>query len=748
MIMPKNIILCLTACIITFLLAGCASSERMMRMSGGVFYEYSVPTKQRIRSEKFQKKTEQFNAGRKSARQELGGVDTALVNIWPFYFRSRDYFSVMWPMIDWDPYGMAIRPFYNQEGDDYSVLFPLSAWNPQRKHGWILNLIWTTEGGGWIPLVWHSVDGKKRFTMATPLFWHKSDRAELKKDVYSVNDTFLYFLLFYYDHYKKLDLGKWNFLLPSQCNYNTRLNNRIAYLGEKVPANKAEFDALRNKIIDTKSSVQEKNNNGIPMIYHYSGEYDGGYSFRGPGYITFGFEKRLPLYSEWDLFGGLLAKYSHRGADMSGLSGENTLFYSVALLTRIVARRALKEEGDVPVLRKLKNLCGWSEESFRKNLPAIKENLKKLGIKELPATVKDDETFRMYLHDTFGNKVYPLENPAREGIIGGMFYYGFNKYVSEWFALPLLTWYSERKQQDRFSFWSVPLLSYVMREPRKDRTMVLPPLLYYSAGDRYDHLTRPVHGRSVQWVSDYRSAETTSEYMACGLFYRGSHAFYVEKAGKTDVEKIRKNLYELRRMRNQNLATGKNIKERRDRNAQWQTKTRIEELRKLIVVEELKLAEDRLEKDHQKYRKLLGETEALCKKNQFAFQEKMILTDAALKDCVARLFRECAELRTKSDIGNGLIFRKENFYNGDYKWHFCSVLAGGEKKGDLEYNHVLYFLYRDRKEGARSETLLFPFISIQRDGADERRSFMGRVWERRIKDGKTSGYILGIPYGD
>ena len=37
------------------LLNGCASSDRMIRMSGGVVDNYSIPSSYRIRSEKYQK---------------------------------------------------------------------------------------------------------------------------------------------------------------------------------------------------------------------------------------------------------------------------------------------------------------------------------------------------------------------------------------------------------------------------------------------------------------------------------------------------------------------------------------------------------------------------------------------------------------------------------------------------------------------------------------------------------------------
>lgn len=100
---------------VMILIAGCASSDRMVRMSGGVFDEYSVPKSSRIRSEKYQKMSREFSSSRRANKMDVAGLDDTLVNIWPFFFRSNDYWSVLWPFIDKDPYGFAIRPIYNHE---------------------------------------------------------------------------------------------------------------------------------------------------------------------------------------------------------------------------------------------------------------------------------------------------------------------------------------------------------------------------------------------------------------------------------------------------------------------------------------------------------------------------------------------------------------------------------------------------------------------------------------------------------
>ena len=97
----RKLILLLSGC----LLCGCASSERMARLSGGVVREYSAPQKHRLRSVEFQKKTGRFSRQQTPERKDF--ADRTLINIWPFFFRSDDYYSVLWPFFDHDPYGVA-----------------------------------------------------------------------------------------------------------------------------------------------------------------------------------------------------------------------------------------------------------------------------------------------------------------------------------------------------------------------------------------------------------------------------------------------------------------------------------------------------------------------------------------------------------------------------------------------------------------------------------------------------------------
>ncbi len=145
-------ILWLTIPVFSLLFCSCASSERMLRMSGGVFGESSLPAPERVsRKQNIPAKM----VDRKHV-ERVGTFQDSLINLWPFFYRNATYFSILWPMADYDQYGFAVRPFYNQEGDEYSVLFPLSAWNPVRKDGWVLNTWWSRNAYGSLPFFFRS----------------------------------------------------------------------------------------------------------------------------------------------------------------------------------------------------------------------------------------------------------------------------------------------------------------------------------------------------------------------------------------------------------------------------------------------------------------------------------------------------------------------------------------------------------------------------------------------------------------
>ena len=194
---PKASLLSALVLPAALLVSSCASSERMNRLS----YDsdsYSAPKSARIVGGKFDDAVVKL-------RTPVGLKDRQ-VNVWPFCTVNSRYVSILWPFIDWDDFGMAVRPFYNQEGNDCSVLFPLSSWNTQDGSGWALNAYWNENCYGMFPLfhvgkepdsLWFAgpiVGGGKRFGIVPlcffsegfrslgPLWWVKDDLAATMPD--------------------------------------------------------------------------------------------------------------------------------------------------------------------------------------------------------------------------------------------------------------------------------------------------------------------------------------------------------------------------------------------------------------------------------------------------------------------------------------------------------------------------------------------------------------------------------------
>ncbi|MBT3374760.1 MAG: hypothetical protein HN742_34175 [Lentisphaerae bacterium] len=97
--------------------------------------------------------------------------DPERVNVWPLVYHNRDATSVLWPIVDWDAEGFAVRPLINKEHDDWSILFPLSAWNTTRTEGWALTAYHYDENKGMFPLF----NLGDEFSYVIPAWWTDDD---------------------------------------------------------------------------------------------------------------------------------------------------------------------------------------------------------------------------------------------------------------------------------------------------------------------------------------------------------------------------------------------------------------------------------------------------------------------------------------------------------------------------------------------------------------------------------------------
>ncbi|MBR7156431.1 MAG: hypothetical protein IKD22_06310 [Lentisphaeria bacterium] len=742
--------------------SGCASSSRMTRLSGGVFDEYSAPPKFRIRSEKYQKVSKTLAA--RNTKTQIAGINDALVNVWPFFFRDRNYFAILWPFIDWDNFGMAIRPFYNHEGDDYSILFPLIAWNTADKSGWVANFAWNSNGFGFIPLTYQHDSPEKFWCYYTPFFIRSYDKGPLGYNAKTNGSTFrkgdfCNLFLGYREKITSWDTGNWKEQIFFSKSELADHKEYLAYvLGKSkqfpMPKNQQEFDKLKAQIAKTLTRTHEDYAIGFVPLFHASWrKNEPGYNTRFLAYL-FGITNESRRFA-WDFFGSFGISYTHefdrKPVEKESLNRirEEKSFFSPILLSSYQWQENFVRDKRFQALETLCNST-WD---FNRKKSRVLEALKVLDPKaKLPATVVDSETFSLFLTefaaDYLKKEKFDTYTTGHGGFWPLYVYVKPNDTYSYWFSVAALTGYSSSKE--RYNFWSIPLMTFVRKNPSGSFTGVFPPFIYMNDTDIYPRIDRPIFSRSTQWVNSYQAVEDSGTYALFGLFYRGKHSFYVTKPG-IDHETVRtfqKGLEQLN-YRHKRLANSrKRYKKELYHNDQWQPKNKIEYYRKMIRYEELKDTLASIEKDQRIYDKMLATTVAAAKKLALPFDPAIIGNQTKVNAMLELLFDRCAELRSKEDIGNGFFFRKEKFHNGDYKWHFLHILAGGEKSGDQESAHVLQLLYRKRVNGKNKELLFFPFVSIQEDGENEKFSIMGRIFQLRKQNGKRSGYILFIPFGN
>lgn len=244
------------------------------------------------------------------------------------------------------------------------------------------------------------------------------------------------------------------------------------------------------------------------------------------------------------------------------------------------------------------------------------------------------------------------------------------------------------------------------------------------------------------------TAASGSDFALCGLYYHNLKKFYVPKTGidpKT-VEYIRRRLVDFSVQQQWFDREQQDIQRQSRQIDRQESADKIAECRQTIREAKLRLRQLELDK---KQEKLLQEQQELQKKAaEFGLPlDRKVFSDPELnRQTLNTLFDRFTEERSREIYGSWFFFRRENFHNGDCRWHILYWLAQGEKKGEIENSHVLYFLYRYRQDGSRKETIFFPFVSIREDETGRRFSFLGRVYQKTVKNGRTSGYFLFIPF--
>lgn len=74
------------------------------------------------------------------------------MNLWPLAFSAGGGTSILWPLVDFDQQGFAVRPLVSHDKSDWDFLYPLSHFNGDSGNGWALTYYQYEKNVGLAPL--------------------------------------------------------------------------------------------------------------------------------------------------------------------------------------------------------------------------------------------------------------------------------------------------------------------------------------------------------------------------------------------------------------------------------------------------------------------------------------------------------------------------------------------------------------------------------------------------------------------
>lgn len=108
------------------------------------------------------------------------------VNLWPLAFAAGGGASILWPLVDVDPNGFAVRPLVSHDRSDWDFLYPLSHFDSDSGNGWALNYYQVNHDLGLAPL-FHFGPG---FNYFLPAWWWVEDGHLKSGGVFPIAGTF------------------------------------------------------------------------------------------------------------------------------------------------------------------------------------------------------------------------------------------------------------------------------------------------------------------------------------------------------------------------------------------------------------------------------------------------------------------------------------------------------------------------------------------------------------------------------
>jgi len=724
------------------LLAGCASSERMARLSGGVVRKHSAPRTERLRSVRFQKGA--AAQVRPTVPQRGDFSEKSLINIWPFFYRSDDYFSALWPVFDYDPYGMAVRPLWNQEGDDCSILFPLSSWNTASKNGWAALFYWDPDFIGFVPLFHQSFHKERGGAYYTPLFMRYWEHGTPGWLVPEREDSWTQFMLGYYRKVRKTDISNHRYLAP--YDYAQRTRERLAWelrnTSIPVPADVKAYRAYRDKVFKTLPEYDDTYYGFIPLFFGWDLRDERGLNLAG---ILGHWESAPQRASCW----GLLHLLFSWGRVKNGplFATDSRSYFCIPPLLLYGGKTAYKGGPVWKKLQKLEAVGFRRHEPFSKNLPEMKRLYKEAEGQEMPRELCSYDLWRLWVEEYAAKQKIKTETESYGGFLPLYCFYAGRRHF--FWTVPALLTFGDSSKKHSF-FLSIPLFTLRNTDENESLTTTAGPLIWYAKHRKESRIGRPVFSRDVFRVKNTWHQHTfEDEYALCALYYHGRDGFSVAREGVDAklLESVRSFAFLLQRRNDRLRGDDRRLAQREAVNAKWAVKTRLDELKKMVDAEEIRLQREKWSKEEKKFLADLAVWVRNAKKLGMTFS-RATLEEKNFDAALEALLDKHAETRFSEDFGSGLFYRKELDENGDFDWHIFLYLASGSRKGTREKAQVLQFFYRRTREGEREEKVIFPFITVRQDKKTRSASFLWRLWETHESPRGKGGYVLFFPWGE
>jgi hypothetical protein len=746
------------------LLTSCASSKRMMRLS-------PFASKDPIKID----------------------YDESHVNLWPFFYNKGSFYSVLWPMIDSDWRGFAVRPFYNQDRNEYSILFPLSAWNPHNGDGWALNTYWKKKYIGSFPL-FHLGDEKK-FNYILPVWW-----ADDWKSFGIVGAGFS---------------DKLNFVGPLWFNTEDSCGGIFPIFHQEGGKNGWLFPLYNYK--NTKDRFYLNLIFGVLGRFAYSPEKSH-YRFATAFYINKyrnHYQGFLPLYYYQRKRNKKLL-LTPLGGSSWNREAENISTY--ILNAFYVNKRQNNYHGIVPLYyyenwNKQKLLVtplggyGWDAKTGDNSFVNVLGPLYFRSRNKKENTMLETFCWPLYINSKKPEErnigSFPLfwytkgKNDGSFNILGPLYYHSYDKLndKSRYLVLWPLSFYMKNKSETNFGsfplFWSnknndrgfLNILGPVYHHSwKKDRSFysVLWPLSFYSKGKyETDFGSFPLFwynkGKDSGFFNllgllwDYRWNERNWRVGSLLMLGGITHQYYDDYGlpGETDPRIIMSG--RCGRFCNNTLKEKfsfwvfpfyfydkrKHIawKKRADRKSLDEVGRALQKLYQLnsrirkppkndmsVIEPPLKKLTDMTYVEHQIE---INKVTPLLKKLDVPVLD---LTDNKAIEKTRQVIRDkyCTSADSKR-ISVPLLYSYDEF-DDDYKWDVFWFLANGKKEGGYEKISILRYLYCYEKSGGVVSRTIFPFMTYKSAPEKSKFSFLWRVFNYERKKDEVSGHILFIPF--